>query len=76
MHSHWSNTAVTSQILIGYVLSDARFDRLVGNVRVYQEICFNEEVKNLHFPSFVELSFRGSWLLFVDCHGSWIIHYA
>ena len=31
---------VTLQIFIGYVLSDAHFDWLVGNMSVYQENLF------------------------------------
>ena len=31
---------MTSRILIGYVLSDARFDWLVGNMSVYEEGLF------------------------------------
>jgi len=38
--------------LIGYVLSDAHFDWLAGNMSGYQE------VNKQHFPSFVELFLR------------------
>ena len=47
---HWSigvfrssehvDAAVTSKILIGYVLSDAHFDSLIRNVTAYQENLF------------------------------------
>ena len=57
--SVWKQGCDITRILIGYVLSDARFDWLVGNMSVYQEICFSlEEKKPQYFPSFVELSLR------------------
>ena len=34
-----------TQILIGYVLSDAHFDWLVGNTSVYQENLFQSRTK-------------------------------
>ena len=42
-----------TRILIGYVLSDAHFDWLAGNMSAYQEV-----VNKQHFPSFVELFSR------------------
>ena len=48
-----------SRILIGYGLSDARFDWLVGNMSVCQENLFkSKSEKTSIFPSFVELSLR------------------
>ena len=47
-----------TRILIGYVLSDARFDWLLGNRSVYQENLFQSRSKKKHFPSFVELLLR------------------
>ena len=48
-----------TRILIDYVLSDARFDWLVGNMSVCQENLFQStSKKKQHFSSFVELSFR------------------
>ena len=35
-----------TRILIGYVLSDARFNWLVGNLTVYQENSFQSSSKN------------------------------
>ena len=54
----WQHGHDITQILIGYVLSHAHFDWLVGNMNVYQENLFNQEVKNPHFPSFGALSLR------------------
>ena len=34
-----------TRILIGYVLSDARFDWLLGNTSVYQENLFQARIK-------------------------------
>ena len=50
--------AVTShEILIGYVLSDAPFNWLVGNMSVCQENLFqSRSLKKQHFPSFFESS--------------------
>ena len=50
--------AVTSRILIGCMLSDARFDWLVGNMSVNQENLFQSRIFLHLFPSFVELSLR------------------
>ena len=48
-----------TQILIGYVLSDARFDWLVRNMSMYQENLFQtRSEKDQQFPSFLELSLR------------------
>ena len=47
-----------TRILIGYVLSDARFDWLVGNMIVYQENLFQSRIVLHLFPSFVQLSLR------------------
>ena len=48
-----------TRILIACVLSDARFDRLVGNMSMYQEHLFQSgSKKDQHFPSFLELSLR------------------
>ena len=45
--------------MIGYVLSEVRFDWLVGNMSMCQENLFqSKSEKNQHFPSFVELSLR------------------
>ena len=56
----WKHGCDIRRILIGYVLSDARFDWLVGNMNVYQENVFQSKrlKKPQHFPSFVELSLR------------------
>ena len=40
-----------TRILIGYVLSDVRFDWLVGSMSAYEE-------NKKHFPSFVEFLSR------------------
>ena len=48
-----------TRILIGYVLSDVRFDWLVRNMSVYQENLFQSRKKeDQHFPSFLEVSLR------------------
>ena len=60
----WKHGCDITQILIGYVLSDARFDWLVGNMSVYQENLFQSKGKQSnkqHFPSFVELSLRNNY---------------
>ena len=46
------------EILIGYVLSDARFDWLVGNMSVchLENLFQSRSLKKQHFPSFFELS--------------------
>ena len=49
---------MTSQILIGYVLSDVRFDWLVGNTSVYQENLFNQEVKKIAFSFTCQVIFE------------------
>ena len=49
---------MTSRILIGCMLSDARFDWLVGNMSVYQENLFQSRIFLHLFPSVVELSLR------------------
>ena len=43
-----------TRILIGQMLSDARFDWLVGNMRAYQENLFRSRINKQDFPSFVE----------------------
>ena len=48
----WKHGSDITRTLIGYVLSDARFDSLVGNMNAYQENLDQE------FPSFVELFSR------------------
>ena len=53
----WKHDCDITRILIGYVLSDARFDWLVGTMSMYQENLFQSRSKK-HFPSFVELSLR------------------
>ena len=45
----WKHVCDITRILIGYVLSDARFDWLVGKVR---------RKEKQHFPSFVKLYLR------------------
>ena len=42
-----------TRILIGYVLSGSRFDWLVGNVSLFQEV----KIAAFNFPLFVELLF-------------------
>ena len=69
MLSHWSmgvfrweyvNMVVTLQIFVVYVLSDAHFDWLVGNMSMIKKIYFDQEVNKQHFPSFVNLFSRNS----------------
>ena len=48
-----------TRILIGYVLSDANVDWLVGNMSAYREN-FDQEVKKQHFSSFIESFSRSS----------------
>ena len=69
MLSHWSmgvfrweyvNMVVTLQIFVVYVLSDAHFDWLVGNMNMIKKIYFDQEVNKQHFPSFVNLVSRNS----------------
>ena len=45
----WKHGCDITRILIGYVVSRGRFDWLVENMSVYQEICFNQEVKKPAF---------------------------
>ena len=53
----WKHGCDIIGILIGYVLSDVRFDWLVGNMSVCQESLFQSiSKKKQHLPSFVELS--------------------
>ena len=40
----WKHGCDITPILIGYVLSDVRFDWLVGNMSVYQESLFQSSV--------------------------------
>ena len=48
----------TTRILISYVLPDARFDCLVGNLARIKKIYFAQEVNKQYIPSFVELFSR------------------
>ena len=50
----WKHGCGITGILIGYVLSDARFDCLVGNMSVCVENLFQSRSKKTAFPSFVE----------------------
>ena len=55
----WKHGYDITRILIGDVLSDARFNWPLGNVSVCQENLFqSRNKKKQHFPSFVELSLR------------------
>ena len=42
-----------TRILIGYVLSDANFDWLVGNMSAFR-VNFDQEEKKQHFSLFIE----------------------
>ena len=53
-----------TRILIGYVLSDQRFDWLVGNMSVYPEL--RNFKQNQHFPSFVKLFFENYFVKAID----------
>ena len=63
---------MTSRILIGCMLSDARFDWLIGNTSVYQENLFQSRIFLHLFPSFVELSLRNIIEDFFPCSHSLI----
>ena len=41
----WKHGCDITRILIGYVLSDTRFDWLVGNMSMYQENLFQSRSK-------------------------------
>ena len=68
----WKHSCDITRILIGYVLSDARFDWLVGNMSVYQESVFQLKSKKaivfLHLSNYlwetVYKSNRGLFSLF------------
>ena len=48
----------TTRILIGYVLSDARFDWLVGNMSEYQENLFQSRSKKPAFSFICRIMFE------------------
>ena len=54
----WKHGCDITQILIGYMPSDSRFDWLVGNMSVCQENLFHSRIFLHLFPSIVELSFE------------------
>ena len=53
-------------ILIGYVLSDARFDWLVGNMNVYQENLFQSRSKKTAFSFICLIIFEKYFIKAID----------
>ena len=55
-----------TRILIGYVLSDARFDWVVGNMSVYQEIRFQLTSKKPAFSFICRIIFEKDFIKAIE----------
>ena len=54
----WKHGCDITQILIGYVLSDARFDWLLGNMSVFKENLFQSRSKKPAFSFICRMIFK------------------